>query len=114
MQQLADRVIGGKLDKGESPETCAFREVEEETGRKAKDLVSLGWIWTTPGFSDEKIWLFLATGLSETQQSLEKDEVLSIEHLPMGEAIAMAERGDISDAKSVCALLRLRQALRRD
>ena len=107
-------VPAGKLDESEAPETCARREVEEEVGRRVKDLVPLGWIWTTPGFTDEKIWLFLATGLSETQQSLEKDEVISIEHVPLGEAILMAERGDITDAKSVCAILRVRNALRRD
>jgi len=105
-------VPAGKLYKGEPPESCALREGEEETGRKAKDLVPLGWIWTTPGFTDEKIWLFLATGLSETQQSLEKDEVISIEHVPLGEAIGMAESGEITDAKSVCALLRVKHAMR--
>jgi len=107
-------VPAGKLDESEAPETCARREVEEEVGRRVKDLVPLGWIWTTPGFTNEKIWLFLATGLSESQQSLEKDEVISIEHVPLGEAILMAERGDITDAKSVCAILRVRNALRRD
>jgi ADP-ribose pyrophosphatase len=105
-------VPAGKLDKGEAPETCAKREIEEETGRKAKDLVPLGWIWTTPGFADEKIWLFLATGLTESKQSLQKDEVISVEHVPLGEAILMAERGEITDAKSVCALLRVKYAMR--
>lgn len=105
-------VPAGKLDKGEPPEVCALREVEEETGHRAKDLVPLGWVWTTPGFTDEKIWLYLATGLSRTQQALEKDEVLSLERVSLDEAIAMADRGEICDAKSVCALLRVRSALR--
>jgi ADP-ribose pyrophosphatase len=104
-------VPAGKLDKDEAPETCAKREVEEETGRKAKDLVPLGWIWTTPGFTDEKIWLFLATGLTETKQTLGKDEVISVEHVPLNEAVMMAERGEITDAKSVCALLRVKHAM---
>jgi ADP-ribose pyrophosphatase len=101
-------VPAGKLDAGEPPETCALREVEEETGHRAGTLVPLGWIWTTPGFTDERIWLYLATDLAPTRQALQSDEVLSLERYPLDEAIAMAERGEIQDAKSVCALLRTR------
>ncbi|HVR98624.1 MAG TPA: NUDIX hydrolase [Thermoanaerobaculia bacterium] len=99
-------VPAGKLDPGESPETCAAREVEEETGYRPGDLQPLGWIWTSPGFLDEKIWLFLATGLTPTKQGLGEDEVLSVERLPLREAIDKAARGEIHDGKSVCALLR--------
>ncbi|HYG65532.1 MAG TPA: NUDIX hydrolase [Thermoanaerobaculia bacterium] len=99
-------VPAGKLDPGESPKSCAFREVEEETGYRPTDLQPLGWIWTSPGFTDEKIWLYLATGLTATRQQLGKDEVLSLERLPLREAIDKAARGEIHDAKSVCALLR--------
>ncbi len=56
-------IPAGKLDNGESPETCAGREAEEEVGYRPSKLEPLGWIWSTPGFADEKIWLFLATGL---------------------------------------------------
>lgn len=99
-------VPAGKLDRGETPEACAAREVEEETGYCAGSLAALGWIWTTPGFSDEKIWLFLARDLTPGRQSLQADEVLTVERVPLREAIAMATRGDIVDAKSVCALFR--------
>lgn len=99
-------VPAGKLDGGEAPEACARREVEEETGHRARDLEPLGWIWTTPGFTDEKIWLYLATGLEPTRQSLGRDEVLTLERLPLGEAVAKAASGEIHDAKSACALLR--------
>jgi len=100
-------VPAGKLDHpGESPEDCALREVEEETGYRAGRLSSLGWIWTTPGFTDEKIWLYLAQDLSPTRASLQPDEVLTVEKLPLAEAVRGAASGEIVDGKSVCALLR--------
>jgi ADP-ribose pyrophosphatase len=99
-------VPAGKLDGDEAPENCALREVEEETGFRAGELVPMGWIWTTPGFTDEKIWLFLATDLTPAKQDLQHDEVLTVERMPLREALQMALRGDIRDAKSVCALMR--------
>lgn len=104
-------VPAGKLDPGEPPEACARREVEEETGHRASDLVSLGSILTTPGFTDERIWLFLATGLEPTRQSLEADEVLTVERVELSEAERMALAGEIVDAKSVCALARAARRL---
>jgi len=104
-------VPAGKLDPGEPPETCAAREVEEETGHRPGGLVELGWIFTTPGFTDERIWLFLATELTPSAQDLQHDEVLTVERLPLDEAVRMAARGEIHDAKSVCALLRARHFL---
>jgi ADP-ribose pyrophosphatase len=99
-------VPAGKLDGGEPPEVCATREIREEVGREAGTLTPMGWIYTTPGFTDEKIWLYLATDLRPTEQALEDDEVLSIVRMPLDEAVAMAKRGEITDAKSICALLR--------
>jgi len=99
-------IPAGKLVGGESPETCAGREAEEEVGYRPSKLEPLGWIWSTPGFADEKIWLFLATGLESTKQGLEEDEVLQIERMPLQEAIDKAASGEIHDAKSAVALLR--------
>lgn len=99
-------VPAGKLDGGEAPEVCALREVEEETGCKAGRLIPMGWIWTTPGFTDEKIWLFLAIDLEPGRQELQPDELLSVERIPLDEAVEKASTGEIADAKSVCALLR--------
>ena len=104
-------VPAGKLDPGESPEACAAREVQEETGFRAGRLEPLGWIWTTPGFTDEKIWLFLANELTPASQALQADEVLSVERLPLEDAISMALRGEITDAKSICALMRAKHIL---
>jgi ADP-ribose pyrophosphatase len=99
-------IPAGKLEPGEEPEACAVRETEEETGYRVADLEPLGWIWTTPGFCDEKIWLFLATGLTETRQGLDEDEVLELARMPLRDAVEKAARGEIHDGKSVAALLR--------
>lgn len=99
-------VPAGKLDPGESPESCARRETEEETGYRAGELVPLGWIWTTPGFTDERIWLFLARQLETSHQDLQADEDLVVERLPLQEALSLALSGGIDDGKSICALLR--------
>jgi ADP-ribose pyrophosphatase len=106
-------VPAGKLDGGESPESCARREVEEETGHRPGRLQSLGWIWMTPGFCNERIWLFLATGLTPAEQRLQQDEVLTVERVDWRRAVEMAAAGEIEDAKSVCALLRAAHLLGR-
>ena len=104
-------VPAGKLDPGESPETCALREAEEETGYRIGELEPLGWIWTTPGFTDERIWLYLGRDLSEGTQQLQSDELLEIVKLPLGEAVKAAADGTIRDGKSVCTLLRVARKL---
>ena len=68
-------VPAGKLDPGEAPEACAARELEEEAGQRAGRLQPLGAIWTTPGFTDERIHLFAAFDLEAVPQRLQQDEV---------------------------------------
>ena len=97
---------------GEAPEACARREVEEETGLRAGRLISLGWIWTTPGITNEKIWLFAAIDLTAATAAPEDDEVLTVVRLPLAEAARRAASGEVCDAKSVCALLRAADRLR--
>jgi len=101
-------VPGGKLDRPEDPEVCARREMVEEIGVEAGELIGLGSILTTPGFTDERIWLYLARELTPVTggPALEDDEVLEVERLPLTEAVARAIDGDIVDAKTVAALLR--------
>jgi ADP-ribose pyrophosphatase len=98
-------VPAGKLDPGEDPAACAIRELEEETGRRAGRLESLGSIYTTPGFTDERIHLFAGFDLEETSQSLEDDELIELVPMKFDDALGRVFRGEIPDAKSALALL---------
>ena len=98
-------VPAGRLDTGESPEACARRELEEETGLRARRLERLTTIYTTPGFTDEKIHLFLAEGLEPGAEQREADEFMELHTLPWSEVLGMAERGEITDGKTLISLL---------
>jgi ADP-ribose pyrophosphatase len=94
----------GKLDAGEDPRSCALRELEEETGRRASRLDFLLSIFTTPGFTDEVIHLYRATGLTAGRQALGDDEVLDVVSLDLPEALREIRRGGIRDAKTIVGL----------
>ena len=98
-------VPAGKLDAGEAPEVCAARELEEEAGRRAGKLEKLGAIWTTPGFTDERIHLFAAYQLETVPQRLESDEVIELIQMPLRAALDLVWSGELSDAKSALALI---------
>ena len=98
-------VPAGKLDDGEAPEACAVREVEEEVGYRAGALVPLGAIFTTPGFTDEVIWLYEAHGLEKTELAHEADEVIEVLVWEFEEAVRAVQDGRIRDGKSVAAIL---------
>lgn len=98
-------VPAGKLDGGEEPEECALRELEEEAGVRARELRRLTTIFTTPGFTDEKIHLFLALGLSEGRSDPEVGEFIERREVPLSEALEMVASGAIVDSKTICALL---------
>jgi ADP-ribose pyrophosphatase len=100
-------VPAGVLEPGESPETCARRELLEETGASAERMDHLTTIYTTPGFTDEKIHLFLATGISTGQPTPMSDEFLEVEARPLSKVLEMIRDQEIVDAKSIVALLYL-------
>ena len=98
-------VPAGRLDPGEAPEACARRELEEETGMVAQRLERLTTIYTTPGFTDEKIHLFLAQGLSVGRQDREADEFLELKEVRWREVLELIRRGEISDGKTLSCLM---------
>ena len=97
-------VPAGKLEPGEDPRHCAARELEEEIGYRASSLAHLLTFYTTPGFTDEVIHLFLATGLTPGNQNLDHDEVLEVVEMPLDEAMARIEDGTIRDGKTIVGL----------
>ena len=97
----------GKLDKqGEDVLSAAKRELEEETGYNAENWESLGYIWTSPGFCTEKLYLFKANNLSFKGQHLDEGEVLNYLSIEKETVFEMIKNGEISDAKTICALMR--------
>lgn len=98
-------IPAGRLEPGESPDACAQRELGEEAGARAGRLERLTTIWTTPGFTDEAIHLFLATELTTVAASREPDEFIEVVPRPLSEVLAAIQRGEISDAKTVIAIL---------
>jgi ADP-ribose pyrophosphatase len=98
-------VPAGKIDPGETPAVTAARELEEEVGRRAGRLEQLGWIWTTPGFANEKIHLYAAFELTSTDSRPEDDELIERVPTPLDEALEMIWRGELTDAKSAMALI---------
>lgn len=98
-------VPAGKLDKGEALEDCARRELEEETGYVAHKLRLLGSMYTTPGFTDEMIHLYVADELILAKQCPDEDEFLDVEVYTKEEVKKMINDGTINDGKSMLALL---------
>ena len=106
-------VPAGKIDPGETPEVCAVRELEEEAGQRAGRLEALGPIWTSPGFTDERIWLFAGHELEAVEHRREDDEVIELVPMRLHDAIEMVWSGAIHDAKSALALLQAAHQLGR-
>jgi ADP-ribose pyrophosphatase len=98
-------VPAGRLDAGEAPDACARRELKEETGCEAERVEHLTTIYTTPGFTDEKIHVFLAVGLTRGEIAREADEFIEMETMALSRALSLVETGEIQDAKTVVALL---------
>ncbi len=98
-------IPAGVLQPGEDPAACARRELEEETGAAARTIEHLTTIYTTPGFTDEQIHLFLATDITAGEPRHERDEFIKVSTRPLSQALEMIRDGAMVDAKSIVALL---------
>jgi len=98
-------VPAGRLEPGEDPKDCAIRELAEETGCTAEKVEFLYTMYTTPGFTDEKIHIFMATGLTTGDTKHEADEFITVEALSLSRALELVRDGTIKDGKTAVAIL---------
>lgn len=98
-------IAAGRIEPGHSPEETAARELEEELGYRARNLRKLGEFFVAPGYCEERLFVYLATGLETSQQNLDDDEEIEVVRMPYVEAVDRVHSGEIDDAKSMIAIL---------
>ncbi len=104
---VVTEIPAGKRDPGEEPLCAGMRELEEETGYRAAHFEPLGVVYPSPGYTDEVIHLFLATGLQKTAAHPDEDEFLDVVRCPLERAVERVFSGDFPDAKTQVALLKV-------
>ena len=109
--EIVTEIPAGKRDPGEDPLTTGMRELEEETGYRAANYTPLGVMYPTPGCCDEKVYLYLATGLTQAEAHPDEDEFVEVERLPLEEMVRRVMAGEITDAKTQIAILKTKLLL---
>jgi len=104
-EQYLYEIPAGRLDAGEDPRDCAVRELREETGCTATQMDFLFTMFTTPGFTDERIHLFMAAGLERGETAHEADEFMTLETVTLSYALQLIQKGEIKDAKTALGIL---------
>ncbi len=104
-------IPAGKIEQGEQPMVCGQRELKEETGMTAAFWKDMGIIYPTPGYCTEKIYLFIATELTQGETQFDQGEFIELFKLPLSQAIELVMSGQIRDAKTQIALLKLKEDL---
>ncbi|KQL50129.1 ADP-ribose pyrophosphatase [Brevibacillus choshinensis] len=104
LERTIVEIPAGKLEPGEEPLACAIRELEEETGYAAKHMELLSSFYTSPGFADEILHVYVATGLTKGESRPDEDEFVDVLELTLEEAKELHHTGEIRDAKTVVAL----------
>jgi ADP-ribose pyrophosphatase len=105
MNKILLELPAGKLGKGEDPSLCAMRELEEETGDKTDNVQELGAIYTTPGYSTEKLWIYLAEDLKEGNLNREEGEYgMEVFEFFLDEVEKKIYNGEIVDGKTICGI----------
>lgn len=110
--QVMEEIPAGKLERGEDPRAAALRELREETGAEPERFTELGELIVSPGAYGEKLYLYLAEGLIIGRQSPDEDEFLELVRTPFAEMVERVMRGELKDAKTAFAILKV-DALRR-
>lgn len=109
--RVLTEIPAGKLEPGEDPRACALRELEEETGLTPDSLEPMGSLYISPGFCDEVIHLYLASGLRQGDAHPDEDEFLNRRTVPFSKLVRAVLNDEIRDAKTVAAVLRAKEAL---
>jgi len=110
--EVTIEIPAGKIDRGEAPEICATRELAEEVGAVRGKLALLSSFYTTPGFCDEILHLFLATGFTRSENDLDDDEFLDIIDIDINTAVQWIGSGKIKDSKTIIGILMARDFLK--
>ena len=113
LQKELLEIPAGKLEYGEDPAECAVRELSEETGCTAEKMIYLGAVYSSPGFCDEILHIYLALGLTQGEAHLDEDEFLSVEKVHIDKLIDMMMTDDLKDGKTVVGLLKAKVYLER-
>lgn len=106
MKEVLYELPAGKLEVGENPFEAAKRELEEETGYCANKWTNLGYVYTSPGYSDEKLYLYEAEDLEFTHCHPDEGEIIQALEYKYDDVLKMVDKGEINDAKTLCALMR--------
>lgn len=104
LEKAIVEIPAGKLERGEDPLACAKRELEEETGYTARHYEKLSSFYTSPGFADELLHVYVATGLTKGESRPDEDEFVDMIELTLDEAHELHRTGEICDAKTIVAL----------
>jgi ADP-ribose pyrophosphatase len=106
IKQVSLELPAGRLEKNDNPDERIKKELKEETGYVAKKWKSLGYIYSTPGICDEKLYLYYATDLEFIEQTPDDGEIIEFFEYKINEVFEMIKKGEINDAKTICALTR--------
>jgi ADP-ribose pyrophosphatase len=111
IEKVLWEIPAGKLEQGESPKDCAIRELKEETGYSAKNMKLIHKFYTSSGFSNQKVYVYLATDLEKGECNLDEDEFLELHEVDLKDAYEMINKNDIEDAKTSIGLLLAKELL---